>query len=303
MHNPAKPALMETTSACAQIVPELLAVSCPAAASCMAATVLRVTEHWNGAAWAVEHLASPAPSVTGFEMPAVSCAAATDCTGFGAYTANRTCAGVAEVWNGSSWAVQSTVPGGCGRSPCRNAANNCSLASISCPTTSSCMAVGHDVAEFWNGSTWASEPLASPGGGRTPALAAVSCTAADDCTAVGLAGNPASTTTLAELWNGTSWAIQPTPNPAGQQSAALAGVSCRSAANCTAVGSATTATDISSTLAERWNGTSWAIQPTPNPAGATLTVLDGVSCPAAAHCTATGQNFAGTGTTTLAEAR
>jgi hypothetical protein len=284
-------------------VPALLAMSCPAAATCMAATGLRVTEHWNGTAWAIEHLAKPAPSYTSFEMPAVSCASATDCTGFGAYTANRTCTGVAEIWNGSSWAVQATVPGGCGRSPCRNAANNCGLASISCPTTTSCMAVGHDVAEFWNGSTWTSEPFASPGGGRTPALAAVSCTAADDCTAVGQAGNHTSTKTLAEYWNGTTWAIQPTPSPAGQQPPALAGVSCRSAANCTAVGNSSNATGVLEPLAEHWNGTGWTIQPAPSPSGSTGTVIDGVSCPAAAHCTATGQAFAGTGSNTLAEAR
>ena len=274
-----------------QAAPALLDVSCPVAASCLATTGLRVTEHWNGSAWAIEHLARPAPSFTSFEMPAVSCVTATDCIGFGAYTANRTCAGVAETWNGSSWAVQATVPGGCGRSPCRNVLNNCSLVSISCPSASGCMAVGGGVSEFWNGTTWASEPIASPGGILKPALAAVSCTAADNCMAVGLAGDSAITKILAERWNGTAWAILPAPKPTGQHSAALSGVSCPSAANCTAAGSSSDTSGITKTLAEHWNGTAWAIQATPSPSGSSESFLDGVSCPVAAHCTATGSFF------------
>jgi hypothetical protein len=281
----------------------LMDVSCPASANCMATTGFRVTEHWNGSAWTIERLAEP-PSTTSFEMLAVSCPAATDCTGFGAYTANDTCAGVAETWNGSSWAVQSTVPGGCVRSNCRVAHNFCSLVAISCPTTGSCMAVGRGVTEFWNGSTWTAEPVASPGPHFVPSLTAVSCTAAGSCTAVGTSTEGRLIKTLAEHWDGTSWTIRATRNPGGDHGAALDGVSCPSAANCTAVGNTGGAT--ADTLAEHWNGTSWTVQPTPNPAGSVQNFLDGVSCPTAAHCTATGEFFLGGGGglgDTLAEAR
>lgn len=40
---------------------------------------------------------------------------------------------------------------------------------------------------------------------------------------------------LAEAWNGSSWTVQPTPNPDGY--ASLAAISCTSASACTAVGS------------------------------------------------------------------
>lgn len=47
------------------------------------------------------------------------------------------------------------------------------------------------------------------------------------------------------------------------------------------------------TLAERWNGRSWRVQPTPNPPNFRSSfgglALDGVSCPAARSCTATGE--------------
>jgi hypothetical protein len=94
--------------------------------------------------------------------------------------------------------------------------------------------------------------------------------------------------TLAEHWDGTSWAIQPTPNPPGASGSLLNGVSC-SAASCTAAGwwySPSASAEL--TLAERWDGTSWAIQATPNPTGAADTLLEAVSCPTATACTAVG---------------
>ena len=72
-----------------------------------------------------------------------------------------------------------------------------------------------------------------------------------------------------ELWNGTSWKLQSTPSPAGAKDAELNGVWCASASACTAVGDYYTSVT-RTTLAERWNGTSWAIQGTPTPAAAAL---------------------------------
>jgi hypothetical protein len=71
--------------------------------------------------------------------------------------------------------------------------------------------------------------------------------------------------TLAEVWNGTSWAIQATPNPTGVKGTFLSGVSCKSAAACTAVGDYENSAGSYAPLAEAWNGTSWAIETTPNP--------------------------------------
>jgi hypothetical protein len=98
------------------------------------------------------------------------------------------------------------------------------------------------------------------------------------------------TVTVAEQWNGTSWAIKPTPNPSGTTFATLNGVSCTSAASCTAVGgySTTGAFSANKLLAEQWNGTSWAIKPTPSPAGSTFATFTGVSCSASTACTAAG---------------
>jgi hypothetical protein len=83
-----------------------------------------------------------------------------------------------------------------------------------------------------------------------------------------------------------SWVIQATPNPAGATYILLSGVSCASAAACTAVGYYDNGSGVYVTLAEAWNGSRWKIQSTPNPAGGGI--LYGVSCTSATACTAAG---------------
>ena len=144
------------------------------------------------------------------------------------------------------------------------------------------------------GTRWVIEPTASRAH-LSNQLNGVSCTSASACTAVGgpplgLPGNRA--ITLAERWDGRRWSIQPTPNPRGSAGAALWGVSCSSRRACTAVG-LKGGGRYTQTLAERWNGSRWSIQPTPNPAPASELV--GVSCPAANDCVAVGNYSAPTG--------
>jgi hypothetical protein len=69
--------------------------------------------------------------------------------------------------------------------------------------------------------------------------------------------------------------------------AKLNAVSCSSAAACTAVGFSVTSTG-SAVLAERWNGSAWSIETTPDPAGADGARLYGVACPTAKVCDGVG---------------
>jgi hypothetical protein len=106
---------------------------------------------------------------------------------------------------------------------------------------------------------------------------------------VGFFQNSGSTAfTLAERWNGTNWTVQSTPNPATAANARLYGVSCKSATSCTAVGYWANASGSEFTLAERWNGTNWVVQSTPNVAGAAWNDLYAVGCSSALACTAVG---------------
>jgi hypothetical protein len=144
--------------------------------------------------------------------------------------------------------------------------------------------------ESWNGSTWSVVPSPNPAAGRLGVnyLDGVSCVSASACTAVGFywTNSRRVPRTLTESWNGTAWTIVPSPSP-GRGSNYLSGVSCTSAAACTAVGYGT------GPLIESWNGSTWSVVPSPNPPGGA--VLFSVSCPSAAACIAVGhagQTFA-----------
>ncbi len=264
--------------------PALDQVSCAAATSCMATTGLIATELWNGSTWAVKKLIKPTANGTQLRAAPVSCASPASCVALGSYSINGKCIGVPERWDGSTWAVLATLPGVCATR------GGTGVQAISCPTVSSCLAVGYGVAESWNGQTWTSEPPASPGGTATPLLAGVSCPAPGNCTAVGTYTTATGDAALAEHWDGSSWTIQNARNKLGSSRDELEGVSCASAANCVAAGTYYSSSgQVRKTLAEHWNGSTWAIQITPDPTSTTEAELSGVSCPAsAATCMAAG---------------
>src|SRR5262249_55736664 len=83
------------------------------------------------------------------------------------------------------------------------------------------------------------------------------------------------------------WSVTPSPNPViptGQ----LFWVSCPAANSCMAVGTYTKASGAGVALAERWNGSTWRIQPIPSPRGAAWSNLFGVSCTSPSACEAVG---------------
>jgi hypothetical protein len=98
------------------------------------------------------------------------------------------------------------------------------------------------------------------------------------------------------LASGPVWQTQASVNvtlPGGQ----IESISCPAANACTAVGTDLSTSGINVTLAERWNGSAWQRQPTPDPAEDTLPAvapdLLGVSCPAKTFCEAVGQYLLG----------
>ena len=241
-----------------------------------------LAERWNGTRWAVQATPNPAGTSALF---GVACASGRVCTAVGFSSAAQTPAAVAERWNGSAWKVQAA--------PNPPGAASSILFGVACTSPSACTAVGGStsrsrapitLAERWDGRSWRVQPTPNPpqGGGS---LNGVSCTSARACTAVG--GSNAGT--VAERWNGTRWVIQPTPNPSGSAGSFLGSVACTSASSCTAVGARLdSAGNLAGTLAERWNGTRWAIQPTPNPSGPPGSLLVSVACTSASFCTAVG---------------
>jgi hypothetical protein len=285
--------------------------SCASASACTAVgdygngTTSDVTlaEGWNGTTWSIE----PTPNPTGGSnviLSGVSCTSASACTAVGDSYNGTTTVTLAERWNGTKWSIQST--------PNPTGASFILMTSVSCTSASACTAVGDyskgtaaqvPLAERWNGTKWSIQHPPNPAGSQGSALASVSCASASACTAVGDYNNGTTDVTLAERWNGTAWSIQSAPNPTGGSNVILSGVSCASAGACTAVGDYAKGATAGVTLAERWNGTTWSIQHTPNPTGASVSLLNGVSCTSASACTAVGGYNNGTAGVTLAERR
>jgi hypothetical protein len=147
---------------------------------------------------------------------------------------------------------------------------------------------------------WTVTPAADDPAVELTNLSAVDCSSANSCIAVGHSDDlqgpvefePIITATVAEHWDGSRWQIVPTPNPTGATDSTLSGVSCPRRNVCFAVGS--WRTDPSSTptpLIERWDGTSWSIQPSPGVGNA---FLSAVSCSGPRACTAVGNESGGT---------
>ncbi|HEY3834317.1 MAG TPA: hypothetical protein VGO03_18645 [Acidimicrobiia bacterium] len=173
------------------------------------------------------------------------------------------------------------------------------LNGISCVTAARCVAVGEDlgataVALGWNGVAWTVQKTPKPSGAEVAVLTSVACSAANSCVAVGYAQyfvEPVGTVTktLIERWNGSTWAVQASPNP-GQGGFGvedqLTGVACVTPSNCFAVG------DADSELVPmllRWNGTTWSIGTFPIPeAGGDL---NAITCRSASWCEAVGDYF------------
>ncbi len=123
------------------------------------------------------------------------------------------------------------------------------------------------------------------------ALTTVSCTSARRCLAVGYRDNGSGITPLAEIWDGTTWALMATPIPKGAASGSLSGLSCSGPNACLAVGSdaskAQQKSGDTSPLAETWNGKAWKIRIAVLPKHATSGSLLGTSC-TAKTCVAVG---------------
>ncbi len=274
----------------------LSSVSCATTASCFAvgaadtpSTTHRLVERWNGTSWTAMTTPSPPTAITS-QFTSVHCRTSTSCVAVGQYgTAALHTKTMTERWNGTAWSlVGSPNPIGIAVT---------SLAGVQCTSATFCIAVGsyflnssdnsseQTLVEQWNGMTW--KIVASPNqpGLTDNGLTGVSCVSATDCTAVGHWSNDVIGRTLVEHWNGTKWSIVASPSPAGVPQSELTGVTCRSAANCFAVGSG------HGTLVERWNGSKWSMMTTPNPTGTTSASLTSVSCPSATRCVAVGDFF------------
>ena len=281
----------------------LTAVSCESASACTAVgsyrnnagTAATLAETWNGAGWQIQPTPNPAGSFESY-LTGVSCPAAAACTAVGYYenqSFQDNAVAFAESWDGTAWTLQPVPVAGAVQSH---------LYAVSCTGATACTATGSysdstgnaavPLAEAWNGTSWTFQATPVPSGAFSSALTGVSCTAAASCIAVGNYDqnrSPFAELTLAEVWNGSTWTIQPTPNPGSYGN--LAAVSCVTATSCTAVGWQGPSFVPKHALAEVWDGIAWTAQAPAQPSGAADSTLAGVSCTGARTCAAVGSAY------------
>lgn len=255
-----------------------------------------LAEVWNGARWTVQ--ATPPPSGSdGGSLGGVSCVATNACTAVGGYFTQGSQvpnATLAERWNGARWTREPT--------PDLPDAGFGTLGSVSCATSTSCVAVvsvsarvPSPVSERWNGSSWSVQRLSKPAG-EVSSVIGVSCPEVNACVAVGGSGFALPSglfelfATVAERWSGSSWTLEKTANATGTAKASLSALSCAGAAWCDAVGSFRTAPAGTHGLwADGWDGSKWVLQTVPTPFGSKSSELAGISCTSPSACTAVGQ--------------
>lgn len=272
-------------------------VACTSAKNCLAVgdyftsshATLPTAESWNGTKWSVVKV--PVPSgQTGAYLASVSCAAANNCQAVGAsgtsgVTDDNT---LAESWNGSKWTI---VPS---PSPVPGKPNY--LASVACPATTECWAVGLDFAvsegagltEKWNGSKWSAVSTPASKGGE---LDGDGCFSKTNCMSTGIGDNFFA---IGQHWNGSKWVAATPVKPSGATSSDLKAVSCPGGSACQSVGTNSDTT----TLAEGWNGKKWAVESTPSISGSSFAILSGVACTAASSCWAAGVSETSAGAAT-----
>jgi hypothetical protein len=229
-----------------------------------------LTEHWNGASWAV--VSSPNVGTAQNDLNAVAARSASDAWAVGTFfdyssLAWRT---LIEHWNGTNWVVVS--------SPSPSTRYN-ALHGVIALGANDVWAVGimqtsggggghggggggianRTLVEHWNGTAWSVVPSPNVGSGSNYLLG-VAGSSASDLWAVG----SHDTRTLTEHWNGTAWSVVSSPN-VGSTANFLNGVAVIAGNDVWAVGAIYPGSAASEqTLTEHWNGTSWSVVPSPN---------------------------------------
>jgi hypothetical protein len=303
---------------------DLYGVSCTSATFCVAVGYYNsgnadqtLVEQWDGTSWAI--VTSPDTlSSDDDDLSAVSCASPTSCTAVGAYSGSSTsyyAQTLVEQWDGATWTVAS--------SPVISSSDYNYLSGVSCPSSTSCVAVGYyfgsstsydsqALVEQWDGTAWTVTTSANPTGYVGDHLAGVSCVSPTSCTAVGSyfgASTDNADQTLVEQWDGTAWTVATSPDTSPTDNDSLVGVSCASGTSCVAVGSYgaseievkigisnAEAKEGGTTLIEAWDGPAWTIAKSADTSPSDSDNLGSVSCISASACMAAGSYNGGGGT-------
>ena len=250
-------------------------------------------QSWNGTSWS--NIAAAVPEGAGAgELQSVDCflfGESLFCFAAGSYTSSGVTKSLIVSGIGALTTVQTT--------PNPEGASETALKGMACRVFgASCMAVGYSVKSgkktaFAIGLTseakWTIQSMPEPEGAVSSELLGADCPTSTFCVAVGsYTVSGGSIWAWSATWNGTSWTLRTVPKPASSIRTVLLDVSCSSASACASVGIYRDSGGLQTSLVQRWNGTSWSHQSSPNPESSTNTVFQGISCVASSPCVGVG---------------
>jgi hypothetical protein len=233
-------------------------------------------------------VAVPGPTSAGFH--GVSCTGTADCVAVGGEVLSSTQKAVADTEDAGSWHAD-TVPQPAG-------SHDNSFAAVSCASGGDCVAVGDrgtvehpsPLSEVLRAGRWSILDTAPLAGVTGAELNGVSCSTATACVAVGqFFTSGGGQGTLAELYNGKTWTLDKTPGLPGSSFLAVSCLADTSPYLCTAVGQVSSGRR-AIPLVELLNNDAgnWQRVTVPTVSSATISNLDGVSCPQPRSCVAVG---------------
>ncbi len=202
------------------------------------------------------------------------------------------------VDSSQAWTATSPIPVPVG--------NEADLNSISCVSSTFCMAVGNadsniwypqsfnlaDISEIWNGQSWSEQPMADIGPTDARTMESVSCVSSSFCMAVGTYSSPSSVMyNESQMWNGQVWKLLQSPpitlttgseaweNPIG----AFGSVYCETVTFCVADEGTTSLINVlNAPFANVWDGSSW--QMPPGNVSGTPSAITSIGCTSDALC-------------------
>jgi hypothetical protein len=134
-----------------------VSVSCPSATFCMAVGDGDLTEDWDGTQWSVQNAPSPPGEIDAMNsyLNGVSCVSATSCLAIGMSILTATIAGLTEYWNGHVWTVEPGLV-----ADYQNSSGQLSCASATSCTAA--ISLERVALEHWDGSRWNAESTPRP---------------------------------------------------------------------------------------------------------------------------------------------
>ena len=277
-------------------------VSCTSSTSCVAGGQFKdgsgnyqaFVSVYNGSAWADHEVAGLLNVGNYAYVNSVSCASSTSCVAGGGY---RDGSGheqaFVSVYNGSAWADHELAG-------LLNVGNNAYVKSVSCASSTSCVAggdyrdgSGHEQAfvSVYNGSAWADQEVPGSLNVGNAVVYTVSCASSTSCVAGGdYTDSSGHEQAFVSVYNGSTWADHEVAGSLNVGNIAYVdSVSCASSTSCVAGGGYKDGSGNYQAFVSVYNGSAWADHELAGSLNVGNAHLSSVICDSSTSCVAGGQ--------------